>query len=502
MLSAATDRLDRLRTRLPRPEILLGWLVVAHVVLKILIFPLVMSSPPHGDEQAYLNGGMALSNTLRDLGAFTTPDWAELDRNLVASGWFMPGMSIVVAPLYLVFPDAGPGLVRGYIGLFSLILFVAVLRHVARTLGPRWACVLAVFPGLVPMYVVFSYGAWGDLYAGLFLLLVVLRLIEMFRGLREGRPPTVREGLMLGLLSIVTLYLRSSTSILLAGLGVVTLVAALVMLRGRARWRAVGSAAVAGVLFVVLLAPWSVYASEVLGGRVLTTTTLPTVKANTFGDREQVCFGECDPGSTLWFRPLRYAREVGRATDTSEVDVLKVMSSYALHDVTVGGYLDQVDHNLAAYSLQPAVFMHHLKPVDGRSAVGTVGSWGVRLSTWIMYFPVLLLVAASLVTVARRSLEARLLDVLVKLSLGGLLVQPFVHIAGGRYWTTAGPFFGLAAAIYLRERFVSRNPSEAPPDGVVTATDATIVTWLGRVQVLLAAATAVVAVVLAAAIVI
>ncbi len=141
------SRLASYAHRLPPAPVLLGWLVVAHVVLKVLLFPLVWSAAPHGDEQAYLNGAMALSNAVRDLFALTSPDTAELDRNVVASGWFMPGMSIVVAPLYVVFPDAGPALVRGYCGLVTLAIYVAVLRAVVRVLGHRWAVALAIFPG-------------------------------------------------------------------------------------------------------------------------------------------------------------------------------------------------------------------------------------------------------------------------------------------------------------------------------------------------------------------
>ncbi|MDN5744146.1 MAG: hypothetical protein L0H31_03375, partial [Nocardioidaceae bacterium] len=201
------------------------------------------------------------------------------------------------------------------------------------------------------------------------------------------------------------------------------------------------------------------------------------------------------------FRPVRYAREVGAATGTSEVDVLKVMSDYALRDVTLAGYLGQVDHNLAAYSLIPTTFVDHLEPEDGRSVPGIGWAWAVKIGTWLSYYPLLLLAAASLLTFARRSLEARLLDVAVKLSIGALLVQPFVHISGGRYWTTAAPFFGIAAATFLRERRIRTGQDAAPAAGVLTATDTIVVTWLGRVQVLLRAATVAVAVVLAAGLV-
>lgn len=481
---------------LPRPEVLLGWLVVAHVVLKLLVYPLVMHAAPVGDESAYLNGGRALSNLVRDLFAFSSPDSAELERNVVASGWFMPGMSILVAPIYLLFPDAPMWLVRGYLGVVTLVLFLVVLRVVARRIGPGWACVIAVFPGLIPSWVVFTYGSWGDLCAGLFLVLLFAHLFTMFRGLRQGEAPTLREGVTLGLLAIVVLYLRSSTSVLLAALGVLTLVAALVLLRGRVRLRAVGAAGLAGFVFVVLLAPWSLYASQTLEGRVLTTTTVPTVMANTFGDRKEVCFGPCDPDSTLWFRPLRYARELGRATDTSEVDALKVMSDYATRDVTPSHYLDQVVHNLGAYALLPTNFTAYLAPPEGRGAFGRAGELSADILTWALYAPMILLGAFSLLFQARRTIETRVLDVLTKVALGGLLIQPFVHVAGGRYWTTAGPMFAIAGVLFLRERGLLGAGPAPVPDPAAGPHDAGIERWLGRFQVLLSAATALVVVVL------
>ncbi|XBB67140.1 hypothetical protein ABFU82_24000 [Nocardioides sp. WV_118_6] len=484
-------------TWLPRPEVLLGWLVVAHVVLKLLVYPLVMHAPPVGDESAYLNGGRALSNLVRDVFAFSSPDSAELERNVVASGWFMPGMSILVAPIYLLFPEAPMWLVRGYLGVITLVLFLVVLRVVARRIGPGWACVIAVFPGLIPSWVVFTYGSWGDLCAGLLLMLLVAHLFTMYRGLRQGEAPTLREGVTLGLLAIAVLYLRSSTSVLLAALGVLTLVAAVLLLRGRVRLRALGAAGLAGFVFVVLLAPWSIYASETLDGRVVTTTTVPTVMANTFGDRKEVCFGPCDPDSTLWFRPLRYARELGRATDTSEVDTLKVMSDYATRDVEPSHYLDQVVHNLGAYALLPTNFTGYLAPPEGRGAFGRAGELTADILTWALYAPMILLGAFSLLFQARRSVDARLLDVLTKVALGGLLIQPFVHVAGGRYWTTAGPMFAIAGFLFLRERRLAGTPPVADP--VVGPNDMAIERWLGRFQVLLSAATALVVVVLVGA---
>jgi hypothetical protein len=474
-----------------RPDVLLVWLLAAHVVLKVLVYLLVVHAAPMGDESAYLNGGRALSNLLRDLVGFRAPDTAELERNVVASGWFMPGMSLVVTPLYLVEPGAPTWLTRAYLGVVTLILFVLVVRYVAKRLGSAWACVLVVLPGLIPSWVVFSFGAWGDLCAGLVLVVLVVRLVETARSLRNGEPPSSKAGIQLGLLSIALLYLRSSTAPLLLGLGALCTVLTLTMLGGKARRRAVLSLAGAGAVFLVLLAPWSVAASSTLGARVITTTSMPTSLANTFGNRDEVCFGPCDPDSTRWFRPLRYAREVARATGTSEVDVLKQMSDYALRDVAPREYLLQVGRDFDAYSTEPNSFTAYLAPERGRGPVGRLGQTLADWATWALYAPLLLLGLISMFFVIRSSTESRVLDLTLKLSIGALLVHPFVHVAGGRYWTTAGPALALAGFAFLRERPTWAGPPRAARarDGSDRALDR----WLGRAQALAAIGAATVA---------
>ena len=244
-----------------------------------------------------------------------------------------------------------------------------------------------------------------------------------------------------------------------------------------------------------LLAPWSIAASESLNARVVTTTTVPISLANTFGDRDQLCFGRCDPDSALWFRPLRYAREVGRATGESEVDVQKQMSDYALRDLDRTDYARQAWWNLGSYLFIPANFVKYIAPPDGRGTLGTIGQWTVWGTTYLLYAPLLLLTLASLLSVQLRSLEAQILDTLTKLALLALFLQPFVHVAGSRYWTTAGPLFMLAAAGFLREYYLRRHEG-APARERLEGTDAQLSQWLKPVQISLSAFFAIVLVML------
>jgi hypothetical protein len=487
----------RLAALAPRADVILVWLLLGHVVLKLLIYPLAMHAPPYNDEQQYYDGARALSNLVRDVGSFAAPDGAELERNVVSSGWFMPGMSMVMAPLFVVFPDAADPLCRAYLGIANLLLLLWAVHSVRRRLGPGYAALLVAFPALLPGWVFMSFTSYGDPPSGLVLVVLVAHVVDMLRRFRAGESPSLKEALQLGLLAISVLYLRASTLIALAALGVVTLLAALVLLRGVPRWRALGAAALAATVFLVLLAPWSIAASRSLDARVLTTTTVPISLANTFGDRTELCYGRCDPDSSLWFRPLRYAREVGRATGESEVDVEKQMSTYALRELDRRDYARRAWWNIGSYFFLPANFVRHLTPLEGRGTAGLVGQYALLGVTYVYYLPLLLTMLISMVRIQVRSLEAQILDTLTKIALLALFVQPFVHVAGSRYWTTAGPLFMIAAAGFVREISL-RHSGQAVVRERLNSRDDVLSRWLRPIQYILAGTFGAVLVVLGA----
>lgn len=460
---------------LGRADRILVGLVAAVVLLRVLLYVVVAGAPTYGDEEYYVDGGRALSNLVRDLASFSGPDAAELRQNVVGSGWFMPGMSLVLTPLFVVVPDAPTWLIRGYLGLASTgVLLLAVLvvrRHLGR--GPAGA--MLVFPGLVPMYAIFGFAAYGDQLAGLLIVVLLCQGLELLRRVQAAQPVTWRHGVDLGLLGIGAVYFRSSVSILVVGVCAVTALAALILGRREARLRIVGAFVAAGVVFAALLMPWSAYASHELGGRVLTTTSVPTVTANTFGDRDKVCYGECDPDSSIWFSPLRYSREVARATGATEMDAAVQMSAYARTDVTPHTYARDVLVNLAHYTRSPAGFADLLTAPSTPNAVVLV----IAGLTDLMFFPALAVGLAMLLVVVRRDAFSQVQGLLLKVAIGGLMVQPFVHICGSRYWMSLGPLLGLSAAVLWASR---RPPADVDHDGEP-------VRWLSVVQALLVAAT-------------
>ncbi|WP_026146133.1 hypothetical protein [Nocardioides sp. Iso805N] len=450
-----------------RLDLLIGAALLAGVLLRALLFHQVSHTPFSGDEVAYVDGGKALSNLLRDLAGLHGPDTAELRRDLIGSGWFMPGMALLLTPLYLVDPHASLAVARGWLGLIALVVYVLVVLDVRRVVGRWWALGLALVPGLVPMWLLFGYTAYGDLLAGLVATLLITRMVAVLRRASDGVVPRLAEGALIGFLAIATVYLRSSSTPLVFGIGLVGLMALLWC--GR---RALPPLLLAGGLFVALLVPWSIAASATFDTRVITTTSVPMAMANTFGDRTKVCYGMCDPGSTIWFSPVRYAREVARATGTSEVTVLSQMSAYARQDVTPHSYARDVIADWHNYRDDPTAFLFKLHPPGQRSSATAraVEHWTLRV-----FGPTVRLAALGLLVITRRSRRAQLLSVLVKVGLLGLLLQPFVHVAGARYWTTAAPLAALSGMLavwvvlgwVVRRVRGERGPIE-PPSRLLT----------------------------------
>lgn len=454
-------RLDGVRARfarLDRPDRVLAWLALAVGVVHVLSYVGVADGALVGDENYYVDGGRALSNAVRDLVWLRSPDAAELDRIAVGSGWFMPGMPVVLTPLFLLVPHAPLPLVRGYLAVFGLALLLLTAWRVRRTFGRRAAAGVLVFPGLAPTYAVFAAAGWGDRTAGLVLLLTLCQAYTMVLTVRDRGPRalTWRDGAGLGLLAIASVYFRSSVSIVVVAVCVAAFAVsvALAWLRAgrtvdwRAWGRVVTTYAAAGVAFLAVLVPWSVAASAALEARVTTTVSVPTVLANTFGNGDEICFGECDLGSSIWFSPLRYSREQARATGLSEVDIADEMSAYARRDVTTTSYARDVGINVGHYLGKPARFVTLIRWEGSPINILRPAQW----LTYVLFYPAMAMMLVLVGAVARRRFEDALLLLLLKVGVLTLLTQPFVHIAGPRYWSTMAPLLGVGAALLWRLR--------------------------------------------------
>jgi len=417
-------------------------LVFVHVVMKAALFPKARTAPLHGDEVAYMDSARSIAHAVHAAFGGGSLNLRSLEVNVVGNGWFMPGMSIVLTPLLLVDPHASVTAMRIYLGVLTTVLLIVTAFVVRRILGRWYGAGLLLFPGLLPMWLLFSYTAFGDLAAGLVVVIVVAYLIHLGRHALAGQPPRWSQAALLGVLLAVTLYLRSSALPLVGGLLALALLAAVFWLRQRARVRAVAAVLVAGLVFGVLLAPWSVLASHVLGGRVVTTSTLPISEAVAYGDPNRLCFGPCRPTRNIWDEMVQYSRQVARATGTNEILVQKQMSNYALSGLSPHRFASSVVADFHRYSLAPDDFsaMFDSSTSDPWSTV-------IRSVSALGYYAVLALASLSLLLVVRRNPERQMLSLLVKLAGAALVLQPFVHISSGRYWPIYAPLMALGAVL-------------------------------------------------------
>jgi hypothetical protein len=423
-------------------------LIFAGLALKLALFPFAAHSPLAGDEGAYVDGARALSSLIRDLVEFKAPDVTEVQSNAVGSGWFMPGMSIMLTPLFLVDPDASIAVIRGYLGLLTTAVFLRVVLFIRHCLGRSAAMAVLVFPGLVPMWALFSFGSWADLMAGVCLLFLIGSSMQLIRTIQMGDAPTLRQATACGVGAVAATYFRSSALLTVAVLGCFVLMLGLAA--GRTWLPVLRVAVTAGLVYGALLVPWSVLAAQTLGTTVVTTTSVANAQSVTFGDPDRVCFGPCDPGSTRWFNPLRYSREVARATGESEVEIQREMSTYARSELTPQNYALTVGANFGHYFGAPGAFVENLlidKP--GASPPAWSETFVIKL-TEFLFLGAFAVACLSLVLRVRGPVQDQALAMLVKLSLLTLLTQPFVHVAGSRYWTTAAPLVGLVVLPTLR----------------------------------------------------
>lgn len=425
-------------------------LCLVHVAMKIWWGIDIVAMKQVGDEGAYIDSAKALSNLARDLLRFSPPDTAELSRNVIGNGWFMPGMAILLAPLYLAFPGAEITLVRIYLALVSFLMWLWAVNSARTHLGNRYALALMIFPALVPLWILFSFSAWGDLYAGLLLVVLMCHVSTLLICFQRPVSIRVSQGVVIGALAAGCLYLRSSTLPLMPLLLLILLLGA-ALFSGIREWRRpLMCISAAALSFICLLLPWSISASKTLGARILTTTTVPISLGVAFGNQDELCFGSCGKGN-IWFNSVRYSKTLASVTGVDEVSVQKDMSRYATRGVTPATYSAKVIENFGRYAFSPGSFRNRFFPdKKGEGGAGYAAKRELLFNATVYpYYLFMLFMVLAWVTVKTRTVPDQVNSILIKCFSACLLLQPFFHIGSGRYWTVFAPIFALSLGLLL-----------------------------------------------------
>lgn len=400
-----------------------------------------------GDEKFYARNAA----TIADLVFRGRGSAGAVAEELVGRGWFMPGMSSLLVPLYAVQVDPAVEAIRTYVSAIVFLLWVWTLREISVTFGRSGAITFLVFPTLAAIWLLFAASAWADLAAGLLLAIVVARTFRMAVSMVEG-DVRLRDVVILELIMGAMVYLRGNTIAAVAAAHGVLLLAAVSWPWSRLLPR-VGKIAAGLALLGLLIAPWTLTASGVLGDTVLTTSSAPLSVAITFGDRRDICFGPCPGEGNVWFRAVRYSREYGEDRGISELDAQRQMAAYALRDVTFQGYAQQVRQNFRSFATRPHGFVTRFMSIttlDLSPRVTAMVEQSLRLGTLALYLPFLVALAVANAAVIVRSQRLQVLSVCVKVFTASVFVQPFLHRSHPRYWVSFAPLMAIGAILLLQ----------------------------------------------------
>lgn len=452
--------------------------------LWIASFLFLSTVPLSGDEIFYASAGAAI-------GKFLSGDLSFLEMRtvVVGNGWFTPGIPVVLSPVYLFDPTPHYAVVRLYASFLTFLLWVWALREVNRVFGLGYSVALFIFPALDVTWHFLAGAIWGDLSAGLLLIIILGRIWEIAQRAFEGTRIKWREMLVLEALLVLVFYMRGNSILVAVAIHIFLL--AVLLLSGR--WQLLtrqGAVLMAGmILFTIGVAPWSIMASRTLGGVVISTSTPALSFGITFGERQYLCFGPCPKVTgNIWIDSAHFSRVYAAEHGGDQIETQSRMAASATRNLTFTTYATRVRANFDRFLFHPAGFTENrfLPGSSLRFSKQTVELAGRIASIWtgVLYFPFLLALAVANGMVVIRGWREQLESLCIKMFTLCLFVQPLVNLSHSRYWPAFATLMAISAA-FLFKMARSDNRAEEPGSTTLTAIQAiyvalvlVVATWI------------------------
>ena len=406
---------------------------------------LFMSTVPlSGDEVNYANSARHFSLFLRG-----DKTLSELVSVVVGYGWFMPGPSIVLAPLFVIDPHPSLYVIRLYSSVLVYLLWIFTLREVNNIFGREMFVAVLIIPAANLTWQLFSSTVWGDLAAGLLLIIILTKIYTLATRPLEGENISVMDILRLEAIFMALIYLRGNMFVI----GFVAHIILFVICVLAANFKTIlfnARALIIGFLALILsILPWSITSSTELKGWVFTTTTPVLSLGVTFGDEAKLCFGPC-PAGNIWVQAARFSRDYARKNSISELDVQREMTDAALQNISAATYFPQVKKNFSNFLESPNTFsLRFFKISDLKLSIQSIQGAEDIFNGWakVTYYPFLLALFIANILIIKQGSHYQILSLFIKVSTFCLFIQPFIHPCHGRYWTSFAPLMGLSAGL-------------------------------------------------------
>lgn len=394
-----------------------------------------------GDEFTYAAGAAALGDALRG-----RQSWSAALDTLLGTGWFMPGASLLAAPLYAVIDMPGFAALRTWMALLSLVMLGFTARAMARTLGDHAGIALLICPGLVGAAHIAMFAVLPDVAAGMAMTLALLAAYSIALGLAAGARPCWRDMAMLEAALIAALYMRGP--MLLTAIVIHAVLATVALCAGRQRARNAVRIAIGLATFAVLLAPWSMASTQRFGQPIITTTNFPLVIADSFGNPDKTCFGPCGNGYDIW-PAWHFAQGRAAQTGRNPLDVQREMMASSLEGMTPIVYLRKAKAHFSTFLFDRTGLLADMLPQAFGLPRGLRAPLlaAVGVLSAVMFAPFLIALFVVNLGFFRSSTPARLQSVLLKAATASMFIQPFVHKTSARYWTTFAPLAAWSAVL-------------------------------------------------------
>lgn len=443
----------------------------AFAIVQLLVFGLLASSIPlSGDEVWYYDASKLIPPLVSHAVHLDFDGAREILGTIVDRGWFMPGMSIVVAPVTF-FTDSVP-ILRLYVGVLNFAAIAVIFFYLQKAYGGRGPLIYLLCCLVVPYYLIYCFTIWGDLLAAHLLLCLVLLTFHRRNG---STPPGLAFAAAIGLALGVITMLRGFYWVF------ALLFAVLFVLRTSAReplWarlrRATAPSCALLLGLAVVLAPWTVRITRHNGFHVTTTSTTVSRMILLGGDdyfnglRQDPCG---NPDSRL-ARDIsavdNYIRCRADREHRTYAEQARLELASSIATVSYAAKVRLIAANVGRFFFDTEAFLDRFDRISNAAPDNPKTEWRHALFEILMElnhwgWRALLTIAILLFfTPMSPSTNNLFLSTVYKFSVGLYSTHPFMVDAHGRYYVEYIPMIAVAIVAFARapRPLLARKPPD------------------------------------------